>query len=136
MSSSASQTDSTITVAVLPERDQHITAALDDVGATQTDLDAARVLIWLGGASGFPDLPDTVEWVALKTAGIVVANPARSSRRSANLKRSESMLRHTSSRSTTYAGRGRHAFRSLQRPERMTSRRTPCQTVPDPSAPA
>ena len=47
-----------------------VTAALDDVGATQTDLDAARVLIWLGGASGFPDLPDTVEWVALKTAGI------------------------------------------------------------------
>ena len=70
MSSAASHTDSTITVAVLPERDQYITAALDDADATQTDLDAARVLIWLGGAAGFPDLPDTVEWVALKTAGI------------------------------------------------------------------
>ncbi len=57
MSSAASHTDSTISVAVLPERDQYIAAALDDADATQTDLDAARVLIWLGGAAGFPISP-------------------------------------------------------------------------------
>ncbi|WP_279103336.1 D-isomer specific 2-hydroxyacid dehydrogenase family protein [Gordonia bronchialis] len=59
-----------LTVAVEPDRDEHIVAAVEKAGATVTGLDDARVLVWIGGPDGFPDLPDTVEWVALKTAGI------------------------------------------------------------------
>ena len=70
MSSPAPQPDSVISVALLPESDRYITEALENAGASLTDLDDARVLIWLGGAAGFPELPDTIEWVALKTAGI------------------------------------------------------------------
>lgn len=70
MSSPTPQPDSVISVALLPESDRYITEALENAGASLTDLDDARVLIWLGGAAGFPELPDTIEWVALKTAGI------------------------------------------------------------------
>lgn len=70
MSSPTPQPDSMISVALLPESDRYITEALENAGASLTGLDDARVLIWLGGAAGFPELPDTIEWVALKTAGI------------------------------------------------------------------
>ncbi|WP_174519005.1 NAD(P)-dependent oxidoreductase [Gordonia desulfuricans] len=59
-----------LAVAVEPFSDAHIVAAVEQTGARVTGLDEARVLIWLGGPDGFPALPDGIEWVALKTAGI------------------------------------------------------------------
>lgn len=57
-------------VAVEPVPDEYVVAAVHQAGARVVGLDQARALVWLGGPDGFPVLPDTVEWVALKTAGI------------------------------------------------------------------
>ncbi|MGV9794131.1 D-isomer specific 2-hydroxyacid dehydrogenase family protein [Gordonia sp. NPDC003422] len=59
-----------LAVAIEPERDEHIVAAVESTGAQVTTIDEARVLVWIGGPDGFPELPDHIEWVALKTAGI------------------------------------------------------------------
>ncbi|MBD0860629.1 hydroxyacid dehydrogenase [Gordonia sp. zg691] len=59
-----------IPVAVEPERDEHLVAAVESAGGRVAPLDEARALVWIGSADEFPELPDTVEWVALKTAGI------------------------------------------------------------------
>ncbi|GAB88652.1 NAD(P)-dependent oxidoreductase [Gordonia rhizosphera] len=57
-------------VAIEPTRDEHLAAAVQSVGARIVGLGEARILVWIGPPSEFPDLPDHVEWVALKTAGI------------------------------------------------------------------
>ncbi|GAA1481952.1 D-isomer specific 2-hydroxyacid dehydrogenase family protein [Gordonia sinesedis] len=57
-------------VAIEPVADEHLVAAAEQAGARIVGLDDARALVWIGGAADFPALPDTVEWVALKTAGI------------------------------------------------------------------
>lgn len=57
-------------VALEPVRDEHIAAAIEGAGGRIVGIDEARVLVWIEGPAGFPDLPDSVEWVALKTAGI------------------------------------------------------------------
>lgn len=57
-------------VAIAPEPDQHLVAAVEAAGGAVVPLAEARILVWIGGPDGFPDLPDTVEWVALSTAGI------------------------------------------------------------------
>lgn len=59
-----------VPVAVEPIRDEHVVAAVEEAGGEIVGLDGARVLVWLGDPDGFPALPDAVEWVALKTAGI------------------------------------------------------------------
>ncbi|WP_132992804.1 D-isomer specific 2-hydroxyacid dehydrogenase family protein [Gordonia zhaorongruii] len=59
-----------LNVAVGPTEDSHIVDAVKQAGGEVTDLADARVLVWIGGPDGFPDLPDGVEWVALSTAGI------------------------------------------------------------------
>ena len=59
-----------VPVAIEPEQDPHLVAAVTDGGGEVVPLDQARVLVWLGSPADFPALPDTVEWVALKTAGI------------------------------------------------------------------
>lgn len=59
-----------IPVTVEPVRDPHVVKSVTAAGGTVTGLTEARVLIWLGDAADFPPLPDTIEWVALKTAGI------------------------------------------------------------------
>ncbi|MCF8609286.1 D-isomer specific 2-hydroxyacid dehydrogenase family protein [Gordonia sp. HY285] len=61
---------STLRVAVEPAPDQHLASAVREVGGSVVPLAQAQVLVWIGGPDGFPDLPDTVEWVALSTAGI------------------------------------------------------------------
>jgi phosphoglycerate dehydrogenase-like enzyme len=61
---------SSLPVAVEPNRDEHLVAAVEGAGGTIVGLDEARVLVWIGPPAEFPDLPDAVEWVALKTAGI------------------------------------------------------------------
>ncbi|GAA4681947.1 D-isomer specific 2-hydroxyacid dehydrogenase family protein [Gordonia humi] len=61
---------STLRVAVEPVPDEHLVGAVAETGGSVVPLDQARVLVWVGGPDGFPDLPDTVEWVALSTAGI------------------------------------------------------------------
>ncbi|MHC3003422.1 D-isomer specific 2-hydroxyacid dehydrogenase family protein [Gordonia sp. GN26] len=57
-------------VAVEPEHDEHLVAAVESAGGKIVGLDEARVLVWIGPPAEFPELPDAVEWVALKTAGI------------------------------------------------------------------
>ncbi|GAA3947741.1 D-isomer specific 2-hydroxyacid dehydrogenase family protein [Gordonia caeni] len=59
-----------VPVAIEPEQDPHLVAAVADGGGVVVPLDQARVLVWLGSPADFPSLADTVEWVALKTAGI------------------------------------------------------------------
>jgi len=59
-----------LTVAVEPVPDEHLIAAVEQAGGTVTDLKNARVLVWIGTPNDFPELPDSVEYVALKTAGI------------------------------------------------------------------
>ncbi|GAB2669923.1 D-isomer specific 2-hydroxyacid dehydrogenase family protein [Gordonia jinhuaensis] len=59
-----------IPVCVLPQNDPHIDDAVTSADGELVDLDQARVLAWLGGPDGFPELPDAVEWVALPSAGI------------------------------------------------------------------
>ncbi|MFW0782981.1 D-isomer specific 2-hydroxyacid dehydrogenase family protein [Gordonia sp. CPCC 206044] len=61
---------STLPVAIEPDHDEHLVAAVESAGAQVVDLDEARALVWIGTPSEFPELPDHVEWVALKTAGI------------------------------------------------------------------
>ncbi|GAC79344.1 Phosphoglycerate dehydrogenase [Gordonia malaquae] len=61
---------SSLRVAVEPEHDPHVVGAVSDAGAELVPLDHAQILVWLGGPDGFPELPDSVEWVALSTAGI------------------------------------------------------------------
>ncbi len=57
-------------VAVEPTHDEHLVAAVEGAGGKIVGLDDARVLVWIGPPAEFPELPDAVEWVALKTAGI------------------------------------------------------------------
>ncbi|MYR07263.1 NAD(P)-binding domain-containing protein [Gordonia sp. SID5947] len=57
-------------VAVEPTPDRHLVAAVEDAGGRVVGIDEARVLVWIGAGADFPELPDHVEWVALKTAGI------------------------------------------------------------------
>ncbi|MFW0794355.1 D-isomer specific 2-hydroxyacid dehydrogenase family protein [Gordonia sp. CPCC 205515] len=62
--------DARLAVAIEPERDEHLVAAVEEAGGRIVGLEEARVLVWIGMPTGFPELPDTIEWVALKTAGI------------------------------------------------------------------
>lgn len=57
-------------VAVEPIADEYVVAAVEGTGARVVGLDEARVLVWLGEVADFPELPDGIEWVALKSAGI------------------------------------------------------------------
>lgn len=57
-------------VAIAPDADEHIAAAVTAAGGRLVDLDDAEVLVWLGGHDDFPALPDAVRWVALRLAGI------------------------------------------------------------------
>ena len=75
-----------VAVAVEPVRDEHLVAAIEGAGGQIVGLDDARVLVWIGPPGEFPELPDAVEWVALKTAGLLALMvqsglhvPARSS---------------------------------------------------------
>ncbi|WP_211188386.1 NAD(P)-dependent oxidoreductase [Gordonia asplenii] len=59
-----------VKVALAPVHDEHLVSAINDAGAQLVSIDDAQALVWIGGADGFPELPDGIEWVALKTAGI------------------------------------------------------------------
>lgn len=60
-----------IPVALLPHSDPHLAEAIVSAGGTLADLAEARALVWIGNVDGFPDpLPDTIEWVQLRLAGI------------------------------------------------------------------
>ena len=64
-------TSETTPVALAPGHDEHLTAAIQSAGGVLVPLEQAQVLVWAGGVDDFPtDLPDAVEWVALKLAGI------------------------------------------------------------------
>ena len=59
-----------LTVAIEPHQDQHLVDAVESGGGQVVPLDAARTLVWLGTPHDFPELSDSVEWVALPYAGI------------------------------------------------------------------
>ena len=59
-----------IAVAIEPTADEYLYEAVARAGGVVTGIDDARVLVWIGAAQDFPTLPDHIEWVALKTAGI------------------------------------------------------------------
>ncbi|GAA4742604.1 D-isomer specific 2-hydroxyacid dehydrogenase family protein [Gordonia alkaliphila] len=67
MSSDASVS---LPVAIEPDQDRHLVAAVEAGGVVVVPLHAARALVWIGSPADFPTLDDTIEWVALKTAGI------------------------------------------------------------------
>lgn len=62
----------TLKVAVLPTSNTYLDNALQSAGAVVTALDDAQALVWTGSdQTGFPqDLPSTIEWVQLKSAGV------------------------------------------------------------------
>lgn len=62
----------TLKVAVLPTSTAHLDEALLSADAVLTSLDNAQALIWTGSDhTGFPrDLPSTIEWVQLESAGV------------------------------------------------------------------
>ena len=57
-------------VAVEPVPDRPLVSAVEETGGTVVPLAEAQVLVWIGGPDGFPELPETIQWVALSTAGI------------------------------------------------------------------
>ncbi|ETD34561.1 D-isomer specific 2-hydroxyacid dehydrogenase family protein [Williamsia sp. D3] len=60
-----------IPVALLPHTDSHLSEAITSAGGTLADLADARALVWVGNVDGFPEpLPDSIEWVQLRLAGI------------------------------------------------------------------
>ncbi|WP_174293549.1 D-isomer specific 2-hydroxyacid dehydrogenase family protein [Gordonia hirsuta] len=59
-----------VPVAIEPQHDEHLVRAVTEAGGVVVPLAQARVLVWIGEPADLPPLPDAVEWVALKTAGI------------------------------------------------------------------
>ncbi|MEZ5212489.1 D-isomer specific 2-hydroxyacid dehydrogenase family protein [Gordonia sp. (in: high G+C Gram-positive bacteria)] len=57
-------------VAIEPAHDPHLVDAVTSAGGEIVPLEEARVLVWIGEPNDFPPLPDAIDWVALKTAGI------------------------------------------------------------------
>lgn len=59
-------------MAILPNSDEHLDQAVKAAGATKVELDEAEALVWTNSAqNGFPEeLPDSIRWVQLKSAGI------------------------------------------------------------------
>ncbi|MFC0313447.1 NAD(P)-dependent oxidoreductase [Gordonia phosphorivorans] len=57
-------------VAIEPEHDRYLVAAVEAGGGVVVPMSRARALVWIGAPNDFPRLDDTIEWVALKTAGI------------------------------------------------------------------
>lgn len=59
-----------LSVAIEPERDRHLVAAVEEAGGIVVPLEQARALVWIGEPAEVPALGEQIEWVALKTAGI------------------------------------------------------------------
>lgn len=71
MSAPGSTVADLVPVALLPQRDRHLSDAIVSAGGELVDLAAARVLVWTGDVAGFPEpLPDHIEWVQLRLAGV------------------------------------------------------------------
>lgn len=59
-------------IAVLPRSNSELDLAIEGAGAEQADLSEAEALVWTEAAQdGFPEvLPENIQWVQLKSAGI------------------------------------------------------------------
>lgn len=54
-----------------PEPFEHLVRAVEDVGGRVVDLSEAEGIVWAGPETDFPEeLPDSVRWVQLQSAGI------------------------------------------------------------------
>jgi len=60
-----------VPVALIPDHDRFLAQAITSAGGQIVDLADARALVWTGNVDGFPSpLPDHIEWVQLRLAGI------------------------------------------------------------------
>ncbi len=60
-----------VRIAVGPKTSELLVRAITGAGATLSELDDARALVWDGGPAGFPErLPAGIEWVQLFSAGV------------------------------------------------------------------
>lgn len=57
-------------IALAPITDDSLGQAITGAGARLSELSDARALVWDGGPNGFPDLPASIEWVQLYSAGV------------------------------------------------------------------
>lgn len=59
-------------IAILPNSDEYLDQAVAAAGAEKVELAEAEALVWTSSAqNGFPEqLPDSIRWVQLKSAGI------------------------------------------------------------------
>ncbi|WP_063015486.1 D-isomer specific 2-hydroxyacid dehydrogenase family protein [Nocardia nova] len=57
-------------IALAPITDDRVAQAITGAGAQLAELGEARALVWDGGPNGFPDLPASIEWVQLYSAGV------------------------------------------------------------------
>ncbi|KZM72033.1 D-isomer specific 2-hydroxyacid dehydrogenase family protein [Nocardia terpenica] len=63
--------DTPVPIALAPRPTPLLEQAITAGGGTVTELDGARALVWDGEPDGFPEqLPDSVEWVQLFSAGV------------------------------------------------------------------
>ncbi|HEX6025536.1 MAG TPA: D-isomer specific 2-hydroxyacid dehydrogenase family protein [Solirubrobacter sp.] len=53
-----------------PEPAEHLVKAVEDGGGRPVPLDEAEAVVWNGGPDELPDLPETVRWVQLPSAGV------------------------------------------------------------------
>ncbi|MCM6777612.1 D-isomer specific 2-hydroxyacid dehydrogenase family protein [Nocardia sp. CDC159] len=64
-------TSEPVRIALGPKHSDLLRQAITGSGATLSDLDRARALVWDGGPAGFPRrLPAGIEWVQLFSAGV------------------------------------------------------------------
>jgi len=57
-------------IALGPVAEESLRRAITGAGAEITALSEAQALVWDGGPNGFPELPASVEWVQLYSAGV------------------------------------------------------------------
>ncbi|MBO0855209.1 MAG: hydroxyacid dehydrogenase [Nocardia sp.] len=59
-----------VPIALAPKSSDLLVRAITNSGGRITDLSTARALIWDGGPNNFPELPESMEWVQLFSAGV------------------------------------------------------------------
>src|SRR4051812_30721295 len=53
-----------------PDTPEHLVKAIEGGGGTLTPLDEAEAVVWVGSPDELPELPGSIKWVQLQSAGI------------------------------------------------------------------